>query len=96
MINDSSICQCPSSCLDGDGLCADCGGDVLYCFACGNVTHDSHHCCKAARMKDNAWILDHADELKQELLKLAEAGEPRPAPDTLLGRALDLFTQKGK
>ena len=41
---------------------------------------------------DDAWIVEHADELKAELLELAKAGAPRPAPGTLLGRALKMFT----
>lgn len=41
---------------------------------------------------DDAWIIEHAEELKAELLELAKAGAPRPEPGTLLGRALDLFT----
>ena len=41
---------------------------------------------------DDAWIIEHAEELKAQLLELAKAGAPRPEPGTLLGRALDLFT----
>lgn len=41
---------------------------------------------------DDAWIIEHAEELKAELLELAKAGAPRPEPGTLLGRALELFT----
>lgn len=39
------------------------------------------------------WIIDHAEELKAELLKKAKRGDPKPAPGTLLGRAFDLFTR---
>lgn len=45
---------------------------------------------------DDAWIIEHAKELKAELLELAKAGAPRPEPGTLLGRALDLFTDSGQ
>ena len=41
---------------------------------------------------DDAWIIEHAEELKTKLLELAKAGAPRPEPGTLLGRALELFT----
>jgi hypothetical protein len=42
------------------------------------------------------WIIEHAAELKQELLKLAREGKPKPKPGTTLGRALKLFTTPGK
>ena len=41
---------------------------------------------------DEAWIMSHNRELKDELLAMAERGEPCPSPDTLLGRALRMFT----
>jgi hypothetical protein len=41
---------------------------------------------------DDEWIIEHADQLKAELLELAKAGAPRPAPGTVLGRALEMFT----
>ncbi len=46
----------------------------------------------ALELPDDDWIIEHADELKAELLELAKAGAPRPEPGTLLGRALELFT----
>jgi hypothetical protein len=46
------------------------------------------------QIQDDAWIVAHADELKAELMKLAESGADRPAPDTLLGRTLELFTME--
>jgi hypothetical protein len=42
----------------------------------------------------DAWIIEHAEELKSQLLELAKAGAPRPAPGTVLGRALEMFTTK--
>lgn len=41
---------------------------------------------------DETWIISHHRELKDELLAMAERGEPCPSPDTLLGRALRMFT----
>ncbi len=41
---------------------------------------------------NDGWIIEHADQLKEELLELAKAGTPRPAPGTVLGRALEMFT----
>lgn len=43
---------------------------------------------------DDAWIIAHAEELKAELLELARAGADRPASGTVLGRALEMFTEK--
>lgn len=40
------------------------------------------------------WIIEHADQLKAELLELVKTGAPRPAPETILGRALEMFTEK--
>lgn len=42
--------------------------------------------------KDDAWILQHADEMKAALLDLAKIGAPPPSQGTLLARALELFT----
>lgn len=47
---------------------------------------------KALDTSSDAWIIEHADQLKAELLELAKAGAPRPAPGTVLGRALEMFT----
>lgn len=47
---------------------------------------------KKKRKKDDKWIMEHSTELKAELLKRAKEGKPRPKPDTVLGRALELFT----
>lgn len=41
---------------------------------------------------NDGWIIEHADQLKAELLELAKAGAPRPAPGTILGRAFEMFT----
>ena len=41
---------------------------------------------------DEAWILSHNRELKEELIAMAKRGDPAPSPDTLLGRALKMFT----
>jgi hypothetical protein len=41
---------------------------------------------------NDGWIIEHADQLKEELLELAKAGAPPPAPGTVLGRALEMFT----
>ena len=46
--------------------------------------------------KDDQWIMDHAAELKAELLDIAKSGKPKPEPHTLLGRALVMFTTKRK
>ena len=40
---------------------------------------------------DLEWIIEQEDKLKQILLELAKSKAPRPAADTLLGRALWLF-----
>lgn len=53
----------------------------------GRDSHDSE-----GEMPSDDWIIEHADQLKAELLELAEAGKPRPEPGTTLGRALELFT----
>lgn len=41
---------------------------------------------------DEAWILLHSAELKAELIAICERGGPRPAANTILGRALEMFT----
>lgn len=43
---------------------------------------------------DDAWILLNSAELKAELIALAGRGGPKPAAHTLLGRALDMFTNE--
>lgn len=43
---------------------------------------------------DDAWILLHSAELKAELIAICERGGPRPAAHTLLGRALEMFTNE--
>ena len=47
---------------------------------------------REGEMPTDDWIIEHADQLKAELLELAEAGKPRPEAGTVLGRALELFT----
>lgn len=47
-------------------------------------------------MKDDQWIIDHANELKVELLRRARAKMPRPKKGTILYRALKLFTTPPK
>lgn len=42
---------------------------------------------------DDDWIIEHSDQLKAELLELVKTGAPRPAPETILGRALEMFTE---
>jgi hypothetical protein len=49
-----------------------------------------------AMSKDDQWIIEHEAELKAELLRLAKEGAPRPLKGTLLARALELFTVRGR
>lgn len=41
---------------------------------------------------DDKWIMEHSAEIQQELIRLANSTNRKPAPHTLLGRALYLFT----
>ena len=43
---------------------------------------------------DDAWILLHSAELKSEVIEICKRGGPMPPAHTLLGRALDMFTNE--
>ena len=42
--------------------------------------------------EEDRWIMKHSAEIKQELIRWANSKKHKPAPHTLLGRALYLFT----
>jgi len=91
-----SIAKLVEEVMRFDGLCTFGDGDtrnfVVFQKKRKRKSRSKKMSGKPDEEKDDQWIIDHADELKAEILKAAKEGKPKPKEGTLLGRALELFT----